>query len=112
MRSFFTALVFSLLLAAPASAQYNCPEERGLRSANSDQPTSITFVNRLREEVQLFWIDFQGAKQRYARIAPGQSFTQQTYVTHPWAVYNRHGECLGVYFPEAAPRRVRLAPVG
>lgn len=96
------------LLAAPAMAQSNCPEEQGLRSINSELPSAITFVNGTRDDVQVFWIDFQGAKQQYGWIAPGQSHMQQTYVSHPWAVYNRHGECLGVYFPEAAPRQIRV----
>jgi hypothetical protein len=111
MKAFCTALALSLLVT-PALAQANCPEEQGLRSSNSERPSVITFVNGTLDDVQLFWIDFQGAKQQYGRIAPGQSHLQQTYVTHPWAVYNRHGECLGVFFPEMAPRTVRVGPIG
>jgi len=32
----------------------------------------------------LYWIDFDGKRQPYARLAPGQSIDMETYVGHQW----------------------------
>ena len=32
-------------------------------------------------------------------LAAGQSYVQQTYITHPWIVTDAAGACLGIWLP-------------
>jgi len=56
----------------------------------------------LAERVTVYWIDFKGARVFYNSLAPGESYTQQTYVTHPWIVVDDDGRCLELLVPNAA----------
>lgn len=40
------------------------------------------------------------------RRASGQSYHQQTYVTHPWVLTDAKGTCVAVFMPAREPRRV------
>lgn len=55
-------------------------------SISSTETASITFVNNTGGTVSTYWISFNCAEVFYVRLEPGQSYTQQTYVTHPWIV--------------------------
>ena len=78
------------------------------KSLNSDTPALITFDNRSGEAVNIYWIDFGGKRQKYNTLEPGGSYTQQTYLTHPWLVTDARGKPWNVYLPEARPRTVDL----
>lgn len=73
------------------------PDE--LRSINADIPTKIIFVNGTGQPIRICWVDYQGNKQFYARLLPGQQYTQPTYVTHPWIATDDAGTVLGSYIP-------------
>jgi dipeptidyl aminopeptidase/acylaminoacyl peptidase len=95
------------------------PKADWSRSARSDRAATVTFENRLRRKVRLFWIDGRGAPRQYGEIAPGKRVTQSTFVGHAWiADYGRDdvvgsfvvepGRCLAV-FDEASRARVNGA---
>ena len=89
--------VFSLTLlfdSNEALAWEACPPHVQVQSSNSNRPTSITFtVNRSAPfPVDIMWIDQTGRMNKYNRLAPGQSYTQQTYVGHYWAAHDG-GSC-------------------
>jgi uncharacterized caspase-like protein len=86
-----------------------CSQEHSLRSLEGTTSTAITFVNSSANTIRTYWIDYQGKRKFYASVAPGSSYVQQTYVTHPWVVTNNQEVCLGVYMPEPSPSRVVVA---
>ena len=60
--------------------------------------------NRMMADVRWIWLDFKGKEKEYTYKDQGQlsrarpTFWQQTYVTHPWKLFNgKH--FLGVYVP-------------
>jgi hypothetical protein len=58
-------------------------------SANSNQPATLTVVNQCAtESVKLYWVNYDCGEQPYATIPPGATYTQGTYVTHPWRLRN------------------------
>jgi hypothetical protein len=57
-----------------------------LQSINSDTPTQILFRNALDHGVNVIWIDYSGNEVFYVFLDVGESYTQGTYVTHPWLV--------------------------
>ena len=55
-----------------------------VKSLHSDHSTGITFQNKTRHKVEVLWLDYQGQPVWYYHLEPGESYRQQTYVTHPW----------------------------
>lgn len=45
-------------------------------------------------ELTLFWLNFQGKRVSYGDVAAGATKDQGTYLTHPWVVADRAGQCL------------------
>ncbi len=83
-----------------------CRGEGALRSRNSDVSTKARFANRSVEVVTVYWLDFAGERVRYKTLQPGESYTQQTYLTHPWVVVKESGECHGPFLPRRKPRNI------
>jgi hypothetical protein len=79
-----------------------------VRSLNSNTPALMTFVNQSDQPVDIYWIDFGGRRQLYKTLEAGGSYTQQTYLTHPWLIADAGGQSWNVYLPEAQPRTVYL----
>ncbi len=77
----------------------NCASEKGLTSTESNISTFINFRNNSSQSLQIFWINFDGQRIKYADLEPGQEYKQQTYLSHPWIVANESGKCLRIYFP-------------
>ncbi len=73
--------------------------ERRLRSHGGGPETFIDFVNTRRERVAVYWLNYEGRRQRYALLEPGQSYRQQTYVGHPWVVTDERGGALVCFEP-------------
>jgi hypothetical protein len=112
MRWIVVAGVFLFLCSSAHAAAGGCPNEGLLRSRNSDTATEVTFINDTGGTVGLYWIDFQGARQLYGQIPPGQRALQPTFLTHPWIVVDEGGACLGVYRPARSPRTVHISGGG
>ena len=70
-------------------------------SLQSGGPTEIKFVNRLQQEVEIFWIDPGGKRVGYGSVGPGQSRENDTYAGHVWLVAARDGTALAVFEAQA-----------
>lgn len=79
----------------------SCARESSVRSLNDNTPAVITFVNDTSETVQALWINFTGQRVPYGRLAPGASYNQSTWITHPWIVADLSGACLTLYVTSA-----------
>ena len=83
-----------------------CPTaamERALRSAQSEAATAVTFTNQRAQPVAVFWINFEGVRVFYATLQPGESYTQQTFVGHPWVAATPDGHALMAFWPGSTP---------
>lgn len=76
-----------------------CSEEGTIRSANGEA-TNIRFTNNAEGRVTVYWLDRQGSRVEYKKLAKGESYTQPTFVTHPWLIANEQDQCMGIYLPE------------
>jgi len=70
------------------------------RSRRSDVPISVTFRNRSEGMRGVMWIDFNGRPVEYATLAPGETFTINTYMTHPWMFTDGPGNCIEMFMPK------------
>lgn len=77
-----------------------CEAMAGERSRNSDVPVTVTFRNRSEGYRSVMWIGFDGQPVNYANLNPGEEFTINTYVTHPWMFTDGPGNCIEMYMPQ------------
>jgi VHL beta domain len=97
-RSLFlsTIVLAALGLAAIASV----PEAQAaycsthVKSKNSNTPLKVTFVNKSGAFRGVMWADFNGKLVPYANLQPGQSYTVNTFATHPWIFTDGPGNCV------------------
>jgi hypothetical protein len=47
---------------------------------------SMQMVNTCGDAVDVYWVDFKCRESFVAKVAPGETFGQSTYDTHPWRV--------------------------
>ncbi len=92
-------LTFSLFFASAVQAGVILPQLNPVAidttiSFNSIWQASIKFINYLSVDVDLFWIDFSGARELYATIPANSSYYQETYLTHPWLIVEEGTEPL------------------
>ena len=115
--AFCFAVVLAFILSTPAvevQAQselpdVGCAREDRLRSTDGSTSTKVTFVNHSALTVRTYWLNYQGKRVFYAEVAPGSSYEQQTYVTHPWVITNsRSGDCVAIYLPTRSPGIVAI----
>ncbi len=76
-----------------------CRQLGGRISRNSNVRAQVTFINRSGSYRSVVWVDFQGGRKQYASLNPGQSYTINTFVTHPWVLTDGPGNCIEMYMP-------------
>ena len=99
---FAALIILGALQIAPAWArevvhERPCADERDLRSVRGMTSTNLYIRNTAHEERDLYWLNYDGFRVFYSRLAPGQQTTQQTYATHPWVVTTSTGQCVTIF---------------
>jgi len=95
-------------LAAPkltTSADASLQEQPSRRNGGE---TTIRLINRRPEPVALFWIDREGRRQAYGRIAAGESTEQSTFAGHMWLMADPAGATLGVIEAREEPIEIAI----
>jgi dipeptidyl-peptidase-4 len=72
-------------------------------SRQGGRDTSITFINSTSESVKMFWIDLEGHRVPYNRLAPGETASQHTFSRHVWVAVGHNGQDLGVFVADPRP---------
>ena len=108
-----TILVGSLItppsvFPAKASEANICPSESVSRSISGKVSTKMVFKNNSSNAVKTYWLNYSGERVFYKKLNPNQSYTQQTYVTHPWVITDDSDNCLGVYYPDGQTQTVEI----
>ena len=85
--------------ASPSQAR-NCELFGNLKSVDTRQPITITFVNTSGMFRHIDWIDYNGNPVAYQALNPGQSYVQQTFVGHPWMTTDGPGNCIDIFIPK------------
>lgn len=44
----------------------------------------MVFTNNCSEEIDIWWVTYGCVERFYERLAPGRSYTQSSFVSHPW----------------------------
>lgn len=80
-----------------------CSDEPNLRSLSFDVKTTLMFKNATAQPVRLYWIDYTGARKLYFTLQPGDTISQDTFLTHPFVLTDLNDKCLGIYLPSKEP---------
>lgn len=85
-----------------------------VRTITSKQAVSVQFVNQTRMTLDVYWVNHQGVESKYATLAPGQSYKQSTYVTHPWRIREQSTQApVRLYLPSTVEQQVcNITPDG
>jgi hypothetical protein len=81
----------------------SCRMEGVIKSINGHHPTTIAFRNNRGSPILVYWIDYSGVRQLFARVDDGQSFSQATYFTNPWVVTDLSDNCISLFLPQQSP---------
>ncbi|MGV1013771.1 MAG: hypothetical protein ACOYB4_02245 [Methyloceanibacter sp.] len=76
-----------------------CPKYGKVKSKNSKTPVTVTFDNMSGEYRGVYWVDFKGEWVNYAGLNPGEKYTVDTFVTHPWIFTDGPGNCVEMFMP-------------
>ena len=87
-------------LVTPVAQRASCRAMNQMRSLESRTSVTVTFRNRSGAFRSVNWVDFNGQLVQYAALNPGESFTIQTFLTHPWVFTDGPGNCVETYLPE------------
>ena len=78
--------------------------------------STITFNNQSGVPVKIYWLNFNGNLEGYPNgnpndiLPPGQSYTQGTFITHPWVAMTLEGQCIGYTLSDAASKTYTIQP--
>jgi hypothetical protein len=81
------------------------------RSISGDTPSEITFDNQSGETVSIYWLDYEGNRVLYnAELGAGTSYTQPTWITHPWVAIAGDESCLGYTISDQPSKTYVIQP--
>src|SRR5262249_48086806 len=95
--------MITLVSEAPA-------REKTLRSLRAEAKTSVLFVNRTPEILQVYWLDYPGKRKLYSVVQPGGTYEVTTFATHPWVVTNEKREVKGLFVSRAEAGKAVIGP--
>ncbi|WP_121063688.1 hypothetical protein [Chachezhania antarctica] len=82
-------------VASGTAALTSCLPQKGMGSPNAQEPGDITFENRAKIPVTLYWVDQTGAGKEMAFLQPGESVFVQSRASHLFYAVDALGACHG-----------------
>ena len=79
------------------------PAMAGEAQASGGEATTITFTNHAGQPVTLYWLPGDGGRKPYATLAPGETYTQNTYAGHTWLIVGQDGHPRAVFIGDPHP---------
>lgn len=67
------------------------------KSQRNQGKSTIQLKNNSKANVQIVWLDFEGRRQHYAILKPGETRDQNTYVGHSWLAINDDEEIVAAF---------------
>ena len=102
------AVFFSGHSPAARAQEKHPAEKKGIKSLDSSIPAALKIVNRSKQTVKLYWINYQGKRELYATLPPGGSYDSDTFLTHPWLVTDEKENAWAIYLADPQPRTVQV----
>ncbi len=74
------------------------------RTKRTGESTSIRFINSMKEEVKLYWLNPRGQRESFGSVKAGSEHEQATYEGHVWLITSRSGENIAVVEGDSQPQ--------
>ena len=104
--AFLAAILTAIAGGAQAQTELQdvgCAGESGLRAIDESKLTEVIFFNQSAATIRTYSLDHEGNRKFGSEIRPGDSYVQQTYVTHPWVVTKEPAKtCVAIFQPAAS----------
>ena len=79
----------------------NCALAATAKSLNANTAIQVTFINNTQKPLTLYWVGYDGKiPATGGTLQPGQSYTGNTFVTHPFLVNDPSGACFSLLLPD------------
>jgi hypothetical protein len=95
-------------LTGASAGRHPAEQEGVVRSLPSRIVTAMDFVNATSDVRRVYWLDYEGKRQLYGELRPGETLSIQTFLTHPWLTTDADDGPIALYFPDAQQRVIRL----
>jgi dipeptidyl aminopeptidase/acylaminoacyl peptidase len=84
------------------------PGEVPRASRRTGEESGITFINHSTNAVELFWLDTEGERRSYGKLAAGQSRDQHTFAGHVWLAVDPAGKTLAAFEAQDSSSTVEI----
>jgi Caspase domain/VHL beta domain len=91
-----------------AGQDSSCASESSLRSQDGKHSVILTFQNLSGEAISAYWLNYAGKRVFYRRLNGGESYDQQTYISHPWVFVDANGKCRKIVMPSTSQKIVAI----
>ena len=75
----------------------DCNDVGNYASTSGDEQFVVEFLNSRDSILDMYWINYEGEEVFKTSISPGETWSRNTYVIHPWVVRERSGLCVAAY---------------
>ena len=101
MRKKITALIIVVISIFMATEVLSSPSCGGDRiSVGGGSVVSLYFLNNTQNDIEAFWINYDGQSESYGTIAPGYQIDMRTSINHHWYFVDKEtGQCIKKYDP-------------
>jgi dipeptidyl aminopeptidase/acylaminoacyl peptidase len=72
-------------------------------SRRTGRETSITFINRTKKDIEIYWLDQQRQRKHYATVETDDQHRQHTYAGHVWLITDKDCKTLAIFMAEEEP---------
>lgn len=96
------------LAPLPPTGKLHPAEKAGARSGRDLGETSIVFTNCSGRTVKVYWLDYDGDRVHYYTLEPDASYTQPTYLKHPWVITDSKDNALEIHYPQPRASTVKI----
>jgi hypothetical protein len=82
----------------------DCSRSRTFVSRLGEQKALVDFRNESPRSVEVNWINYEGKREYYYDLGPGETYRQDTFENHPWLIADDSHKCLMVFLPTREPK--------
>lgn len=80
-----------------------CELEGTVHSQSGQPPMRVNVYNNSTTQLEMFWLDYAGARESYGVIPPGLSWAVTTFGDHPWIVARDSDDRCVHLIPQSGP---------
>jgi hypothetical protein len=85
-----------------AASPYPCADENNIHSVGSGPSVSFSFYNQSTKQVQIYWMNANGARVFYDTLAPAGNYSVNTQQGQVWLITDNQFNCLDLFYVNSA----------